>query len=87
MIYVDPRKVLLVGFFAVAAAFFPSMAHAQAVAVAEVNGVVSDSSGKVMVNVPVIMTQVDTQTPHATVTDAQGHFAISNLPPGPTFWT
>lgn len=83
MIYVDPRKVLLVGFFAAAAALFPSMAHAQAVAVAEVNGVVSDSSGKVMVNVPVTMTQADTQTPHATVTDAQGHFSISNLPPGP----
>lgn len=83
MIYVDPRKVLLVGFLAVAAAFFPSMARAQAVAVAEVNGVVSDSSGKVMVNVPVIMTQADTQTPHATVTDAQGHFSIGNLPPGP----
>ena len=57
--------------------------HAQAVAVAEVDGVVSDTSGKVMVNVPVTLIQAETQTAHTTVTDAQGHFAIPNLPPGP----
>ena len=81
MIRVDPRKSILAGFLAFA--LFAPNAHAQAVAVAEVNGVVSDTSGKVMVNVAVTMTQTDTQAPHATVTDAQGRFIIGNLPPGP----
>ncbi len=56
--------------------------HAQAVAVAAVNGVVSDSSGKVMANVPVTLVQADTQAVHTGVTDAQGHYEIGNLPPG-----
>jgi hypothetical protein len=56
--------------------------HAQAVAVAEVNGVVSDSSGKFMVNVPVTLIQSETQAVHSGVTDAQGHYEIGNLPPG-----
>ena len=81
MIYVDLRKAVFAGFLALAALFAPN-AYGQAVAVAEVDGTVADSSGKVMVNVAVAMTQVETQTPHATVTDAQGHFSIGNLPPG-----
>jgi hypothetical protein len=56
--------------------------HAQAVAVAEVDGVVSDSSGKVMPNVPVTLIQTETDARHNSVTDAQGRFAIGNLPPG-----
>jgi hypothetical protein len=83
MIYVDPRKAILAGFMAVTAALYPSLAHGQAVAVAEVEGVVSDSSGKVMVNVSVTLIQVETQAIHATITDVQGHFSIGNLPPGP----
>jgi hypothetical protein len=47
--------------------------QAQAVAVAEVNGVVSDSSGKFMAGVPVTLIQADTQAVHGGVTDAQGH--------------
>jgi hypothetical protein len=83
MIYVDPRKVILASFFAIAGALFAPMAHGQAVAVAEVDGTVSDTSGKAMVNVQVTMIQADTRAPHGTVTDATGHFAIGNLPPGP----
>src|SRR5271170_5462916 len=83
MIYVDPRKVILASFLAVATALFAPLAHSQAVAVAEVDGTVSDTSGKVMVNVQVTMIQAETQSAHATVTDVQGHFAIPNLPPGP----
>ncbi len=63
--------------------FMSAGLHAQAVAVAEVDGIVSDTSGKVIPGVPVTLTQTDTQTPHAGVTDAQGRFAIGNLPPGP----
>ena len=57
--------------------------HAQAVAVAEVDGIISDSSGKVIPGVPVTLTQTDTRTPHNGVTDAQGRFQVGNLPPGP----
>src|SRR5579863_5684789 len=63
--------------------FAPTGLHAQAVAVAEVEGVVTDSSGKVIPGVPVTLTQTETQTPHNGVTDGQGHYAIGNLPPGP----
>jgi outer membrane receptor protein involved in Fe transport len=78
MIYVDLRKAVFAGFLALMA----PAAYGQAVAVSEVDGTVMDSSGKVMVNIPVTMTQVDTQVAHPTITDAQGHFAIPNLPPG-----
>lgn len=61
---------------------FPQLARAQAVAVAEVDGVVSDPSGRVMVNVPVTLIQTETQAVHSGVTDAQGRYAIGNLPPG-----
>ncbi len=79
MIYVDPRKVALAGFLAI----FAGLAHGQAVAVAEVEGTVSDTSGKVMVNVQVTMIQTETQATRTTVTDVQGHFDIPNLAPGP----
>jgi hypothetical protein len=70
--------------FAVACLLFvPAGLHAQAVAVAEVDGVVSDTSGKVMPGVQVTLIQAETQAPHASVTDAQGRYAIGNLPPGP----
>ncbi len=57
--------------------------RAQAVAVAEVDGVVTDASGKVMPGVPVVMTQTDTQAPHNSITDAEGRYHLGNLPPGP----
>src|SRR5580693_2147433 len=82
MIYVDLRKAILAIFFAAVATLFSPLAHAQAVAVAEVDGIVSDSSGKVMVNVQVTIVQADTQAARATVTDVQGHFALPNLAPG-----
>ena len=81
MIYVDLRKTVFAGFLALAAMLAPS-ANAQAVAVSELDGTVMDTSGKVMVNVPVTLTQVDTQVAHSTITDAQGHFSLANLPPG-----
>jgi hypothetical protein len=83
MIYVDPRKLLPVFVLAVTVAALAPLASGQAVAVAEVDGFVSDTSGKVMVNVQVTMIQADTKAPRTTVTDVQGHFAIPNLPPGP----
>lgn len=57
--------------------------RAQAVAVAEVDGVVSDSSGKVIPGVPVTLTQTETQARRDGITDAQGRYQMGNLPPGP----
>ena len=84
MICVDLRKTAAALVLAASACLFlPAGLHAQAVAVAEVDGVVSDSSGKVIPGVPVTLTQTETKAPHNGVTDAQGHYAIGNLPPGP----
>jgi hypothetical protein len=84
MICVDLRKTAAALVLAASACFFlPTGLHAQAVAVAEVDGVVSDSSGKVIPGVPVSLTQTETQTPHNGVTDGDGRYAIGNLPPGP----
>ncbi len=82
MISVDPRKALFAGVFAMAALFIAPLGRSQAVAVAEVGGTVSDSSGKVIVGAQVNMIQADTQASHPTVTDGQGHYGIANLPPG-----
>jgi hypothetical protein len=83
MICVDPRKIIIAGFLAVASAMFAPLAHGQAVAVAEVDGIVSDTTGKVMVNVQVTMIQTETQAVRSTFTDVSGRYAIGNLPPGP----
>ncbi len=79
MIYVDPRKFVLSSMLVLGA----MLAHGQAVAVAEVDGTVTDTSGKFMVNVQVTMIQAETQAARGTVTDVQGHFAMPNLAPGP----
>jgi len=82
MICADPRKIIIAGFLAVASAIFAPLAHGQAVAVAEVDGIVSDTSGKVMVNVQVTTIQTETQAARSTFTDVSGRYAIGNLPPG-----
>jgi len=65
-----------------AALFVAPQGRSQAVAVAEVGGTVSDSSGKVIVGAQVNMVQAETQVAHSTVTDGQGHYVVANLPPG-----
>ena len=57
--------------------------HAQAVAVAEVSGVISDPSGKFIVGAQVTLTDTDTKSAHPTVTEGDGHYIVSNLAPGP----
>jgi len=57
--------------------------YAQAVAVAEVDGIVTDPSAGFIAAAQVTMTSADTKAIHATVTDSSGHYLISNLPPGP----
>src|SRR5882762_9182890 len=61
----------------------PSVAHAQAVAIAEISGSVSDQSGSALVNAQVRATEVEKQIVRSTVTDQTGRYVLSNLPVGP----
>ncbi len=57
-------------------------AFAQAVAVAEVDGHVTDPSGQSIVGAQVRMTELDKDQIHNTTTDGQGRYALPNLPTG-----
>src|SRR5579871_5777656 len=56
---------------------------AQAVAVAEIDGVVTDQTGKVIPGAQVTATETDKQAVHQTTTDSEGRFFLPNLPVGP----
>src|SRR5580704_19672713 len=77
-----PRTVIyasaLFGFL-----FLTSGLYAQAVVVAEVEGTVADPSAKFIAGAQVTLTETETKAAHGTVTDNQGHYDVSNLPPGP----
>src|ERR1700694_1273913 len=61
----------------------PNQARAQAVAIAQVSGSVTDQSGSAIPNAQVTMTETDKQAVHTTVTDAQGQYVLPGLPVGP----
>src|SRR5258708_719921 len=61
----------------------PSPAWSQAVAVAEVNGIITDSSGGALPVAQVVMTETNKQLARTTVTDTSGHYVLTNLPVGP----
>jgi len=61
----------------------PNPAHAQAVAIAQVSGSVTDQSGSAIPNAQVRMLETDKQSLHTTVTDAQGQYVLPGLPIGP----
>src|SRR5215472_2253789 len=56
---------------------------AQAVAVAEVGGLVADQSGALISGAQVKITQTATQLVRTTTTDTQGRYILPNLPVGP----
>jgi hypothetical protein len=56
---------------------------AQAVAIAEVTGTVSDPSGAAVASAQVKITETDKQQVRTTVTDSQGRYTLPNLPVGP----
>ncbi len=58
-------------------------AMAQAVAIAEVDGHVTDPSGQAIVGATVKMTSLDKHQSRTTNTDATGRYALPNLPVGP----
>src|ERR1043166_4604243 len=61
----------------------PHAARAQAVAVAEVSGTVSDPSGGALASAAVVATETGKQLSRSTLTDASGHYVLTNLPVGP----
>jgi hypothetical protein len=56
---------------------------AQAGSTAQISGSVKDSSGGVLPGVDVAVTQTDTGLKRNAITDAEGAYALPNLPPGP----
>src|SRR3954454_22088319 len=61
----------------------PSPAWSQAVAVAEVSGVITDASGGALPTAQVIMTETNKQSSRTVLTDPTGHYVLTNLPVGP----
>src|ERR1051326_2501871 len=61
----------------------PPPTWAQAVAVAEVSGMVTDPTGLALPGAEVNMTEIDKQLARSTLTDAGGHYVLTNLPVGP----
>ncbi len=62
---------------------FAPRAGAQAVAVAQVSGVVADPSGSPVPGAQVKMTETEMQFVRTTLTDSQGRYTLPNLPVGP----
>src|SRR5437016_8828971 len=60
-----------------------SMASAQAVSTAQINGTVKDQGGLVLPGVTITITQTDTGLVRTAVTDDAGSFVLQNLPVGP----
>ncbi len=57
-------------------------AYAQAVAVAQVDGYISDPSGQAIAGAQVKMVEIGKQQAHTTTTNAQGRYELPNLPVG-----
>ena len=66
-----------------AAGLLSPRGYAQAVAVAEIDGVVADASGAVIPNAHVRLVQVEKQLVRTADSDPQGHYGLPNLPVGP----
>ena len=60
-----------------------SIASAQAVSTAQINGTVKDEGGLVLPGVTITVTQTDTGLIRTAVTDDAGSFVLQNLPVGP----
>jgi len=61
----------------------PTPARAQAVAIAQVTGTVTDATGSVVPNAQVTVTETEKQQVHSGTTDSSGRFTFPNLPVGP----
>ena len=59
-----------------------SVALAQTTAVASVGGVITDSTGKVIVNAQVLITETDKGQVRTATTNLEGQYTFANLPTG-----
>ena len=76
-------RLLRIVIIAVLALFCEDGLWAQAVAVAQIEGVVLDPSGKSVPNAQVIARQISTNFTRTTVSGADGTYVLPNLPLGP----
>ncbi len=83
MISVDHRQFRFAAFAVLATAFSVPSLFAQAVAVAEIDGHVTDPSGQVVSGAQVKALETEKGQTHSTTTDATGRYALANLPTGP----
>ncbi len=77
------RSVFTTAALAVCLLFSSAGLYAQAVAIAEIDGVVTDASGKTVPGAQVTAVETDKQTNRQTTTNAEGRFILANLPVGP----
>jgi hypothetical protein len=77
------RRFLCIGLFAASLLILTTELHAQAVAIAEIDGVVTDSSGRVILNAQITAVETDKQLVRQTTSDTEGRYILSNLPVGP----
>jgi cytoskeletal protein RodZ len=75
--------LFLLSMFVLSWLALPSSARAQAVAIAQLSGNVTDPSGSAIANAQVRMIETEKQAVHTTVTDAQGQYVLPGLPVGP----
>ena len=75
------RSALAVLFFVTLC--LPSALRAQSVAVAQVSGTVTDSSGGTLANAALTITETEKGFQRTTVSDVNGHYLFPNLPVGP----
>jgi hypothetical protein len=61
----------------------PTITFAQAVAVAQVSGAVTDPTGAAIPNAQVTMTETEKQSVRSATADASGNYVFPNLPVGP----
>ncbi|MDQ1474222.1 MAG: hypothetical protein QOJ99_5702 [Bryobacterales bacterium] len=83
MICLGLRKICFAVLFAAAAALSAPQAFAQAVAVGEINGTVTDSTGQILIGAQVKATETDKGQLHSGTTDTTGRYSFPNLPTGP----
>lgn len=83
MVQVSSLRCVVASVLALCLISMPWRARAQAVAIAQVSGTVSDQSGSSIVGAQVRMTQTETQFVRATTTSSDGHYVLPNLPVGP----
>lgn len=70
-------------FLPVIVAAIPASIQAQAIAVAQVSGTVTDPSGAAITGAQVTMTETDKQVSRSTLTGADGSYVLANLSVGP----